>query len=62
MRLMDCADQNELTASQRRIAVLVTEGLTNQEAADVMGISLKALQSLIMRAKATLKERMTNQR
>ena len=38
------------------------EGLTNQEAADVMGIGLKALQSLIMRAKATLKERMTNQR
>ncbi len=34
------------------------EGLSNQEAAEVMGLSLKALQSLIMRAKATLKERM----
>ena len=34
------------------------EGLTNQEAAEVMGINLKALQSLIMRAKTTLKERM----
>jgi RNA polymerase sigma-70 factor (ECF subfamily) len=34
------------------------EGLSNQEAADIMGIKLKALQSLIMRAKATLKERM----
>ena len=34
------------------------EGLTNQEAADVMGIGLKALQSLIMRAKTTLKDRM----
>ena len=34
------------------------EGLSNQEAADIMGINLKALQSLIMRAKATLKERM----
>jgi RNA polymerase sigma-70 factor, ECF subfamily len=34
------------------------EGLSNQEAADVMGLHLKALQSLIMRAKATLKERM----
>ena len=34
------------------------EGLTNQEAADVMGVNLKALQSLIMRAKTTLKERM----
>ena len=34
------------------------EGLSNQEAAEVMGINLKALQSLIMRAKTTLKERM----
>jgi RNA polymerase sigma-70 factor (ECF subfamily) len=34
------------------------EGLTNQEAAVVMGLNLKALQSLIMRAKTTLKERM----
>ena len=34
------------------------EGLTNQEAAEVMGVNLKALQSLIMRAKTTLKERM----
>ena len=33
------------------------EGLTNQEAAEVMGLHLKALQSLIMRAKTTLKER-----
>jgi RNA polymerase sigma-70 factor (ECF subfamily) len=36
------------------------EGLTNQEAAAVMGLKLKALQSLIMRAKTTLKERMKN--
>jgi len=34
------------------------EGLTNQEAAQAMGVNLKALQSLIMRAKTTLKERM----
>jgi RNA polymerase sigma-70 factor (ECF subfamily) len=34
------------------------EGLSNQDAADVMGLNLKALQSLIMRAKTTLKERM----
>jgi RNA polymerase sigma-70 factor, ECF subfamily len=34
------------------------EGLTNQEAAEAMGVNLKALQSLIMRAKTTLKERM----
>lgn len=35
-------------------------GLSNQEAADAMGVNLKALQSLIMRAKAKLKERMKN--
>lgn len=34
------------------------EGLTNQEAAESMGLNLKALQSLIMRAKTTLKKRM----
>jgi RNA polymerase sigma-70 factor (ECF subfamily) len=34
------------------------EGLSNQEAAEVIGVRLKALQSLIMRAKSTLKERM----
>ena len=32
------------------------EGLSNQEAAEAMGIRLKALQSLLMRAKTTLKE------
>ena len=34
------------------------EGLSNQDAADAMGVNLKALQSLIMRAKTTLKERL----
>lgn len=34
------------------------EGLSNQQAAAVMRIKLKALQSLIMRAKTTLRERM----
>jgi len=33
-------------------------GLSNQEAAEIMGLRLKAFQSLIMRAKTTLKERM----
>lgn len=34
------------------------DDLSNQEAAEVMGVKLKALQSLIMRAKTTLKERL----
>ncbi len=33
-----------------------TQGVSNQEAADIMHINLKALQSLVMRAKTTLKE------
>lgn len=33
------------------------EGLSNQEAADIMGVKIKALQSLIMRAKTTLREK-----
>lgn len=34
------------------------EGLSNQEAADIMGVRLKALQSLLMRAKTELKEQL----
>jgi RNA polymerase sigma-70 factor (ECF subfamily) len=34
------------------------EELSNQEAAEAMAVNLKALQSLIMRAKTTLKQRM----
>lgn len=37
------------------------EDLSNQEAADVMGINLKALQSLLMRAKTTLSEKIREQ-
>lgn len=33
------------------------EGLSNQEAAEVMGIKLKALQSLLMRGKESLREK-----
>jgi RNA polymerase sigma-70 factor (ECF subfamily) len=40
------------------LSLCFDEELTNQEAAEVMGLNLKALQSLIMRAKTTLKERM----
>ncbi len=32
------------------------QGLSNNDAADIMGLNLKALQSLLMRAKMTLKE------
>jgi RNA polymerase sigma-70 factor (ECF subfamily) len=34
------------------------EERSNREAAEIMGVSLKALQSLLIRAKRTLKEQM----
>jgi len=34
------------------------EGVSNKEAAEIMDINLKALQSLIMRAKTNLKEKL----
>ena len=40
------------------LSLCFDEELSNQEAADAMGLKLKALQSLIMRAKTTLRERM----
>ncbi len=43
---------------QTALNLCFDEGLSNQEAAEIMGVNLKALQSLIMRAKTTLKERM----
>jgi RNA polymerase sigma-70 factor (ECF subfamily) len=43
---------------QTALNLCFDEGLSNQEAAEIMGLKLKALQSLIMRAKTTLKERM----
>lgn len=45
--------------ARQQLALNLTfyEGLSNKEAADVIGIKVKALQSLIMRAKTTLKAR-----
>ncbi len=47
-----------LLPERQRIALNLCfyEGLSNQEAASIMGLRLKALQALIMRAKTTLKE------
>lgn len=43
---------------RQRLALVLCfyEDLSNQEAADVMGITLKALQSMLMRAKTTLRD------
>ena len=34
------------------------EGLSNKEAADILGVGVKALESLLMRAKTTLRDEM----
>ena len=36
------------------------EGLSNQQAAEIIGVKVKALQSLVMRAKTTLKDRLNH--
>ncbi len=49
----------KLPKSQRTaVNLCFYQGLSNNEAADVMGLKLKALQSLLMRAKTTLKEKL----
>ncbi len=42
---------------QLAINLCFYEGLSNEEAAEIMGVKVKVLQSLIMRAKMTLKEK-----
>jgi RNA polymerase sigma-70 factor (ECF subfamily) len=37
------------------------EGLTNKEAAEIIGVEVKAVQSLVMRAKTTLKKKVKGQ-
>ena len=53
----------DLPERQKTALVLCfMEGLSNQEAAEVMGLQLKALQSLLMRAKERLGERLREYR
>ena len=43
---------------QTALNLCFSDGISNQEAADIMQLPLKALQSLLMRAKTTLKQRL----
>jgi RNA polymerase sigma-70 factor (ECF subfamily) len=45
---------------QLALTLCFYEGISNQDAAEIIGIKVKALQSLIMRAKTTLKERLNH--
>jgi len=58
--LLDRFIQELPERQQLALTLCFYEGLSNQEAADIIGIKLKALQSLIMRAKTTLKEKLNH--
>ena len=50
----------ELTESQRTALTLCFyEGVSNRDAAEIMGVSVKALESLLMRAKASLRNKLS---
>ena len=53
------AHVSSLPGSQRlALALCFYEGVTNREAADIMGVSVKALESLLMRAKGSLRTKL----
>jgi len=50
----------ELPASQRTaLELCFYEGVSNREAAEIMGVSVKAVESLLMRAKTSLRSRLS---
>lgn len=53
----------ELPESQQTaLALCFYEGVSNREAAEIMGVSVKALESLLMRAKASLRSKLAGER
>lgn len=54
--LLDSFIQELPERQQLALNLCFYEGLTNKEAAEIIGVEVKALQSLIMRAKTTLKD------
>lgn len=55
--ILDRSIQELPERQQLALNLCFYEELSNQEAAEIIGVNLKALQSLIMRAKMTLKEK-----
>lgn len=55
-RLLDSAIASLPERQRTALTLCFREGLSNQEAADIMNLHLKALQALIMRAKTTLRD------
>jgi RNA polymerase sigma factor (sigma-70 family) len=52
---------NELTENQKTAFILSKlDGLSNPEISEVMNVSISSVESLVFRAKATLKEKLSN--
>ena len=52
---------NELTENQKTAFVLSKlDGLSNPEISEIMNVSISSVESLIFRAKTTLKEKLSN--
>jgi RNA polymerase sigma-70 factor, ECF subfamily len=58
--LLDLFIQELPERQQIALNLCLYEGLSNQEAAEIIGVRVKALQSLIIRAKTTLKEKLNH--
>jgi RNA polymerase sigma-70 factor (ECF subfamily) len=58
--LVDRLIQELPERQQLALTLCFYEGLSNKEAAEIIGVRLKAVQSLIMRAKTTLKEKLNH--
>jgi RNA polymerase sigma-70 factor, ECF subfamily len=58
--LLDCLIRDLPERQQLALTLCFYEGLSNKEASEIIGIKVKALQSLIMRAKTTLKEKLNH--
>jgi len=58
--LLDLFIQELPERQQLALTLCFYEGISNLDAAEIVGIKVKALQSLIMRAKTTLKERLNH--
>lgn len=60
-KMLEQAIQHLPDRQKAALSLCFYEGLSNKEAAEIMGVGVKALESLLMRAKTALKEELTKQ-
>ena len=59
--ILESAIQNLPDRQKAALNLCFYEGLSNREAADILGVGVKALESLLIRAKAGLRDELTRQ-